>query len=263
MKLNDASAVASPFAAEASRSLVRVETHGAITQLALCRGDKANALSAELVDALTQSLANVLASIEDDALDAATIVIRSEGKNFCAGFDLSFIEQESEAELIARLEALERLLQALYHAPCATIALVQGGAFGAGFDLAMACDYRLAARDARFRMPSWKMGIAIGTRRLASRIGRERAFEFLRSAPVLDAATAHSMKFVTEVADPVAWPRRIDEIANEAGLMPSRGYSQLKRMLLADTRNEDMTDLIASLRASPLKPRMERYIEAR
>jgi enoyl-CoA hydratase/carnithine racemase len=251
---------ANPTPTLATSRSVRMETHGAITQITLCRADKANALSSEMVDALMAAMTNAVASVERQPSDAATIVIRSEGKHFCSGFDLSTVEAEDDERLIARLEKLETLLQTIYYAPCATVALVQGSAFGAGFDLAMACDYRLAESNARLRMPAWRMGIALGTRRTAARVGREIAFEFLRSAMPIDAGTAQSQRFITEVADSATWERRVQEIATEVGQHPARGYARLKRILLSDTRERDMTDLLDSLRATELKPRMQRYL---
>jgi enoyl-CoA hydratase/carnithine racemase len=242
----------------ADHSLVRVESSDTAITLTLCRGDKANAFSRELVAALSAAVSDALTKI-----DARVLVIRGDGKNFCAGFDLSTLEVETDETLIARLDSLEQLLQTIYHAPCATVALVHGGAFGAGFDLAMVCDYRIATADARFRMPGWRMGLALGTRRTAARVGQETAFAFLRAAAVIDAPTALEKKFITEIADVVTWPRRVEEIAQEVNALPPQSYARLKAILLADTRSADRQDLLDSLRATPLKPRMQRYVAAR
>lgn len=238
--------------------LVRVEANDLAITLTLCRSDKANALSHDLVEAFSATVNTAL-----HVVDARLLVLCSEGKNFCAGFDLSTLDEESDERLIARLDALEVLLQTIYHAPCPTVALVQGGAFGAGFDVAMACDYRIAAADARFRMPGWRMGLALGTRRTAARVGQECAFDFLRSARIIDASRALDNRFITEIADPVIWSRRIQEIAHELRALPPQSYARLKQILLADTRETDRQDLLDSLRASPLKPRMQAYVASR
>ncbi len=248
-----------------SSALVSVVTQSSVTEITLNRGDKANAFSDDLVDALDVVLRHVLDQMNALPPDAQSpmLVFRSQGKNFCAGFDLSSLDAETDETLIARLAKLETVLQTIYHAPCATVALVQGGAFGAGFDLAMACDYRLAAHDARFRMPGWRMGLALGTRRTAARVGQEVAFDFLRNALIIDANAALQRKFITEIADTVTWPRRVEEVAQSVNALPSQGYARLKRILLTDTRAADMQDLLDSLRATPLKPRMLRYINQR
>jgi len=235
-------------------TIARSGTHTAVT---LNRPDKANALAAPLVEALH-------AAISTATNDGTTVfTIQANGRNFCAGFDLSSLENETDDTIIPRLMDLERMLQALYYAPFATISLIHGGAFGAGFDLALACDYRLASVDARFRMPGWRMGLALGTRRTAHRVGAERAFVFLRDALIINAQEALAQQFVTEIADPVTWPRRVEEIAEANAKLPPKSYAQLKRLLQSDTAEADLRDLHASLVATPLKPRMQRYVASR
>lgn len=237
-------------------SLLRYHDIHRIATITLARGEKANALSAELVDEFARALEAAVAG------GARVVVIRGEGAHFCAGFDLSNLDHETDESLIERLKRAETMLQALYYAPVATIALIHGGAYGAGFDLAMACDYRLASPQSRFRMPSWKMGIAIGTHRLISRVGPETAFQCLRSAAVLSANEAHVGKFVTELADEVTWDQRVEEIAHEVQALSADAYAQLKQLTHADTRAADLKALIDSLTHAPLKPRMERYVNA-
>ncbi len=227
------------------------------TAVTLNRPDKANALAATLVVALQ----NAIDTAKNDG--TTTFTIQGNGRNFCAGFDLSSLEAETDETLIPRLLELERMLQSIYYAPFATIALIHGGAFGAGFDLATACDYRLATPDARFRMPGWRMGLALGTRRTAQRVGAERAFVFLRDALTINAETALQQQFVTEIADSVTWPRRVAEIASVNAKLPAKAYAQLKNLLQTDTADADMRDLHASLIATPLKPRMQTYVASR
>lgn len=241
-------------------ALVSLYRRDHVIEITLNRGDKANALSGDLVDALSRAVSEALGVFEREGRDAATLVLRGSGKHFCAGFDLSTLTEETDESLIARLDRLEQLLQMVYHAPCATVALIHGSAFGAGFDLAMACDDRLAAADARFRMPGWRMGLALGTRRTGARVGYAAAFDFLRSAAVIGAERALANGFVTEIADPVIWSRRVDEISTNAGMLPAGGYARLKRLLLADTRDADRAELLKSLRETPLKPRMLHYL---
>ena len=234
--------------------ITRHDTHTAVT---LNRPDKANALAEPLVAALQTAID----SAKSDG--TTTFTIQGNGRNFCAGFDLSALDGETDETLIPRLLDLERMLQSIYYAPFATIALIHGGAFGAGFDVATACDYRLATRDARFRMPGWRMGLALGTRRTAQRVGAERAFVFLRDALTINAETALQQQFVTEIADPVTWSRRVEEIAAVNAKLPAKAYAQLKRLLQSDTAETDMRDLHASLVATPLKPRMQQYVASR
>lgn len=235
-------------------AITRSGTHTALT---LNRPDKANALAAPLVSALQTA-------IDAAKVDGTTVfTITGNGSNFCGGFDLSGLENETDETLIPRLLDLEHMLQSIYYAPFATIALIHGGAYGAGFDLATACDYRLAAPCTRFRMPGWRMGLALGTRRTAQRVGAEQAFVFLRDALVINAEVALGQRFITEIADPVTWSRRVDEIAATNAKLPAKAYEQLKRLLQTDTAEADMRDLHSSLLATPLKPRMQNYVDSR
>lgn len=253
--------------------ILLIEKHGDITSLQLNRPAKANALS----DALVRALQHAIDVATTD--DTRVLTIQGTGNNFCAGFDLSSLETENDETLIKRLQRAETMLQALFHAPFATVALVRGGAYGAGFDLLMCCDYRIATHGALFRMPSWRMGIAIGTRRAVARIGPERAFELLRSARVVDTEhvnhannvngvnhasnvnEALTLQIITEFADSVTWPRLVDDIASEVAALPANGYARLKQIIVQDTRQKDMQDLLDSLRAEPLKPRMQSYLK--
>lgn len=238
-------------------NILEIIRHGTHTTFTLNRPDKANALAAPLV-------AELQAAIDTAIADGTTVLtIAGNGSNFCGGFDLSDLENESDATLIPRLLDLERMLQSIYYAPFATIALIHGGAYGAGFDLATACDYRLAAPGTRFRMPGWRMGLALGTRRTAQRVGAERAFVFLRDALVINTELALAQQFITEIADPVTWSRRVQEIAATNAKLPAKAYAQLKGLLQTDTAEADMRDLHASLLATPLKPRMQHYVASR
>ena len=238
-------------------NVLEITRNGTHTALTLNRPDKANAISATLVVALQ----NAIDTAKSDG--TTTFTIQGNGRNFCAGFDLSSLETETDETLIPRLLSLERMLQSIYYAPFATIALIHGSAFGAGFDVATACDYRLATPDARFRMPGWRMGLALGTRRTAQRVGAERAFVFLRDALTINAETALQQQFITELADTAMWSRRVEEIAAVNAKLPAKAYAQLKRLLQTDTADADMRDLHASLIATPLKPRMQKYVASR
>ena len=222
------------------------------TQLILNRPDKANALSAELVDAL---LAAVSAASRDGT---RLLVLRGDGKNFCAGFDFSDLEQQSDGDLLHRFVRLELLLQALYHAPTATLALCHGGTYGAGADLVCACDRRVAAPDSKFRMPGLRFGVALGTRRLAHRIGAEGALEILRSSRVFEAAEAQHFGFIDTVAPREAWGQVIRD-AQRAQTLDTAAAATLKSCVQADTREADLASLAASAAVPGLKERMRRF----
>jgi len=226
---------------------------GAVTTLTLNRPDKANALNTALVEALHEALNQAA------AYAPRLIVLRGEGRNFCAGFDFGGFEDLSMAELSWRFVRMEQLLQWLYHAPCATMAVAQGGCFGAGADLLLACDERVALPDARLRMPGWKFGLALGTRRLAARIGAAPARGMLGAAAVVDAAEALRLGLVTQVAEAAGLPDLLARAEAGAQSLTAEAQQRLHALTLTDTRAADMAALVESLTAGDLKARIRAF----
>ena len=168
-----------------------VERNDTVTRLTLNRPEKANALDAALVDAL---FAAVGAASSDGT---RLLMFAGAGPHFCAGFDFSMVETQSEGELLLRFVRIEQLLQAVWHAPMATAVFAHGACYGAGADLICACERRIAAPGARFRMPGLRFGLALGTRRLVARVGAEPARHVLATSAVFDIEQAQTMGFMT------------------------------------------------------------------
>lgn len=160
----------------------------------LDRPEKGNALSAEAVHGLH-------AAIDSAIADASvhTLVIRGRGRHFCTGFDLSGLENETDANLRRRFVALEKLLQTVWHAPVRTIALATGRTWGAGADLFASCDIRAAAPDTTLRFPGSAFGIVLGTRRLVELIGWDAARPLVTEGATVDAAAAQAAGLTTDI----------------------------------------------------------------
>ena len=175
-----------------------VDRDGPVRRLTLNRPAKANALNADLVEAL-------LAEVEAARTDGTRLlVLQGDGRNFCAGFDLTGYEEASEGDLLLRFVRIEQLLQAVYHAPFATLALAHGRNLGAGADLFLACDTRVASPEATFRMPGLRFGLQLGTRRLARRIGGDGARRILAESRIVGAEEALALGFAHRLAPPGA-----------------------------------------------------------
>lgn len=234
-------------------SVLVVERDRRLTRLTLNRPDKANALDASLVEALAGA---VEAAYTDDT---ALLVLRANGKHFCAGFDFTGVDEASEPELLWRFVRIEQLLQRLYHAPFATAAFAQGRNFGAGADLIVACDERVAAGDSTFRMPGLRFGLQLGTRRLAARIGNQAARAMLGASLSLDAEHARSQRFVTALAPSAEWPGIEAQLLEGALALSATDRARLHRATTPDTRDADMADLVASITTPGVKERIRRY----
>ncbi len=221
-----------------------------VATIVLNRPEKANSLNSSVVEALHVAL--------DQAFDVPLrlLVLRAVGRNFCAGFDFSGFEAMTVAELGWRFIRIEQLLQRLTHAPCPTMVLAQGACYGAGADLVIACEMRLAAPDARFRMPGWRFGLALGTRRLAWRIGDAPAMRMLESATVLDASAAAAAGLIIEVCLPDTWDARCIEAKSRAESLDDDASLRLRRILTPDTQAADIASLVESLTSGDLKARI-------
>jgi len=139
---------------------VRIE-RGDVWTVTLDRPERANALSAGLVEALHDAL---------DAADEArpeALVLRGNARHFAAGFDLGGLDEQTDASLALRFLRIGLLLERLIATPYVTVAVAEGAAVGAGADLVLACDHRLVGPDVTLRFPGSAFGVALGAVRRA------------------------------------------------------------------------------------------------
>lgn len=235
-------------------SSVRVERQDRIWTFVLNRPDKRNALSAEMVEAMLAGLAQAKQTPQ-----LPMLVFRGEGKSFCAGFDFADVEQQSEADLLWRFVRIEQLLQQIYHWPALTLGLAQGKNFGAGVDLWSACQHRVAAADASFRMPGLKFGLLLGTRRLGHLIGMDQARRIQEVAATIDVAQAQTLGLATQCKEPGQWPDTIEALAETSLGLDAATRADLNVALTTDTRDPDLADVVRSLARPGLKTRIAKY----
>jgi enoyl-CoA hydratase/carnithine racemase len=229
-----------------------VQRDGGVTALVLNRPNKANALSADLVEALLEAVATA----QQDGTQL--LVLRGEGKAFCGGFDFEDLDRQSDGDLALRLIRIELLLQAIHHTSCATLALCHGGAYGAGADLVCACDQGVAAPGTKFRMPGLRFGIALGTRRFAARVGARSAFEILTASRVFDAEEAVELGLLDRIAEPSQWPDIVRR-TRERERLDSAAKARLKQYVRDDMRAGDLAALAESANVPGLKKRIETF----
>ena len=154
-----------------------------------------NALSLELVDEMSRAL-DVL---ESDGTTRA-LVVTGAGKAFSAGADLSQLGESREAGLRSIYEGFLRIA----HSPLVTVAAVNGPAVGAGMNLALACDVRVAGRSARFDTRFLHLGIGPGgghTWWLQRLTGPQTTAAMVLCSQILDADDAHRVGLVWTVTD--------------------------------------------------------------
>ncbi len=232
---------------------LKVERNGNTLTLTLSRPDSANALSPDLVEALLAEITT--------ATDIQLCVIKAEGRNFCAGFDLSDIDGLSDGDLLLRFTRIETLLQAVHHAPFPVIALAQGHVIGAGADLFAACWQRIAAPNAKFRFPGWQFELALGTRRLTRLVGTENARDLLIDTKTILADEALQIGLATQVAESALWDDMLEVVEQRSSSLPLNALHSMMALTAVDTRVEDMAAVVATAGVPGLKQRILDYKE--
>lgn len=179
----------------------------AITVITLDRPKRRNALDHETLAELTEALA---AAAERPT---RALVLTGAAGHFCSGADLTGVEDASFAEL------LQGVLDRLRDVSFPTIAAIEGAALGAGTQLAVACDLRVAAADAKFGVPAAKLGLMVNhwtVQRAASLAGPSMARAMLLTAEVVSGADALRVGLVNREGsrpEAVAWAEQIAELA--------------------------------------------------
>jgi len=187
-------------------TLVNLAIEGSTAWLTLQRPDKLNALSPELLAQGVEAAQQVASNG-----DVRCLIIQGAGRAFCAGADLASMQGMTTAQAQRRFERTN-LWQLLEDLPQPTIAAVHGYCFGGGCELALACDFRLAADSARFGQPEIKVGImpgAGGTQRLPRLVGMTHAKELVLLGEPIDANEAYRIGLVNRVVP-------ADQLADEA-----------------------------------------------
>lgn len=201
--------------------------------LALARAAKRNALSRDLIDTLCVAIR----AAETDGVRA--VVIAGEGPVFSAGADFADLEGDgSDEEFDAAMFGLTGRLR---QSPMISFAAINGACIGAGFDLAMACDFRVAAPDAVFALPAVRMGILYNPRRLAQilpMLEHSAASRLLLLDERLDRDAATAGGIVTHVSDQPGDNAVVEAalgLAAGAAALPARAQSATKAFLISSS----------------------------
>lgn len=159
-------------------NIILEQAEAGIYVLTVNRPKALNALNAATLD----ELANAIARVADDAAARVLLVTGAGDKAFVAGADIAAMQPMSALDAHAFSGKGQRVMQAIEALPVPVIALVNGYALGGGCELAMSCDWIIAAERASFGQPEVNLGIPPGfggTQRLARLVGRARALELV------------------------------------------------------------------------------------
>ncbi len=186
-----------------------------IAYLTLNRPDKRNALNVALVAALKEALqgANLDPGVK-------VIVLRANGKAFCAGADLETLQQlqrNSYEENLADSGQLAELFELMYTLPKPIVAQIQGHALAGGCGLAAICDFSFAVPAAKFGYTEVKIGFvpAIVSAFLVRKIGEGRARELLLSGEIIPAERAQAYGLINYVVEEADLESRVNAFARQ------------------------------------------------
>lgn len=217
--------------------MLAVSRDGDVVTIELQRPQRRNALNDELVAALREAVTTA-------AADARVIVLTGQGPIFSAGADLSGVYSSDF------LDGLLGLLRTIETVPVPVISAINGGALGAGVQLALASDLRVMSPDSYIAIPAAKLGISVDrwtVRRLVSLIGGGPARTVLMGAESVSASDAYTFGFANRLgtlADAQEWAKSIAQLA-------PLSLRHLKLVCNDDgTRGEDTPEQRAALEAA-------------
>ncbi len=211
-----------------------------------------NAVSSEWLAAFHQRLDEL-----SDRRDWHVLHLRSSQKVFCAGADLAEMRAKIEGpngpDAMARVAAeMQKLFARIESLPQVTLVEIGGAALGGGFELALACDLRIAAREAKLGLPEARLGLvpgAGGTQRMTRLAGRTVAARMILTAEVADGATAETLGLVQWSVPRAELPERAAKIAADIAALPAAALAACKSCIdaaLDPARNGFAEEIAAS-----------------
>ncbi len=200
--------------------LIRTQQRDDIFEITLNRPEKRNAINLEMMRGLDTAVQTA-----NRAPDIRAVVIRGEGKAFSAGIDVSaFLALAQEfgphwqSRTLSITEMFQAVLTRLERLAVPTIALLHGHCLGLALELALACDFRIAAAGTKLGLPETRLGLIPdvgGTTRLARLVGPSRAKELIFTGRQMDVDTAVTWGIVNYVVPAGELTARADELAAE------------------------------------------------
>jgi 2-(1,2-epoxy-1,2-dihydrophenyl)acetyl-CoA isomerase len=229
----------SPQAAQPGPVLLEGK-HEGIATLVMNRPDRLNALNNELAMALNDALGRIAG---DETV--RVVVLTGAGRGFCAGGDLGLIGKGRASGATNELDPLLRAgMQAVLKMrvmPQPVIAAVNGVAAGAGMNIALAADIRIAAEEASFGQNFAKVGLFPdfgGTYFLPQLVGPAKAAELFYTGEMIDAKTAFRLGLVNQIVPAAQLEAEVRNLAQKIAQGPSLAIRAVKKTLFASEKDK-------------------------
>ena len=245
---------------------VLTETYGAVRLIKLNRPEALNALSVQLIKDLNAALDDAEA---DEGIRC--LILTGSEKAFAAGADVKEMQAKSYldayfGDFVASWERITRLRKPVF-------AAVSGFALGGGCELAMMCDFILAADTAKFGQPEIKLGIlpgAGGTQRLTRLIGKSKAMEMCLTGRIMDAAEAERAGLASRIvpaADLIAEAIRVGQLiagmSGSAVMMTKESVERAYETSLSEGIRFERRLFYATFATPDQKEGMQAFVEKR
>lgn len=222
-----------------------VERDGPILRVWLARPERLNAINT----AMLREIGDLFASLETD-WETRVVVLGGRGRSFCAGADRKGTTDKapapsSDREIRWNAQLGRRACRAIEECEVPVIARIHGHAIGGGACFAMACDFRIAARDTIFQIPEVDLGIPLtwgATPRLIHEMGAARARELIMLCDRVDASQAAEWGMLHRVIEAEALDSTVDEMAKRIAAKPEMAVYMTRTQLRAYARMASMGD---------------------
>lgn len=215
---------------------LQIHRRGDVAQIVLSRPERANSLDAAAASEVAEAI--------EETSDARVVILTGAGRAFCAGGDLEELERWStrtpEEVGSSLYGSFQRMIRAIRASDAVVIAAVNGAAVGAGMDLALACDLRVAAESARFGQVWVGLGVIPGTggayltQALA---GPTAAARLLLTGEIVSAREALELGLVTEVVPDDELMSAAEALAERILRNPREGVIANKKAIVAVTQD--------------------------
>lgn len=247
---------------------VKVRIADGRADITLSRPEVHNAIDWATFDALADAATAVAAEP-----GVRVVVVSGEGPSFCSGIDTNVFGATAFDDLPATIARAQAGYRALAACPVPTVAALKGHVYGAGLQLALACDLRVAEPDTRLGLLEARYGLIPdlgGTALLPALVGPGRAKKMMWLAEKIDATEAFRIGLVEELVEPGTLDEAVGELARRLAAGPPRVVREVKRLVgaaAASSFERAMDDVAAAQRevmmSSDLAEALTAFIERR
>jgi len=231
-----------------SSDSVTLSVADAVATITLNRPSVLNAIDAAMAGALLSALKAIA-----ERTDVRTIVLRGAGRSFCAGGDVSrFHGSGSEAAIDEIITPFHEALRVLERLPQPSIAVVHGAAAGAGFSLALACDFAIATETAKFTLAYARIAVSpdgSSTYHLPRIVGLRKAKELALLADTIDAPEALRLGIINRVVQDAELDAECQRLAMRLAAGPTTAYQRIRELLTSSFERDFDAQLEAERRA--------------